>query len=533
MPARPAAPNYYDFSTYANGTPSYGALLSFNILYGELYLYLFNGAGQLLASSTTKNTDSQSLAFTGLIPANYQLEVYADGVSSAGVAYTLDIDPPAFVEPDALEGPNRNDYSTTATNLGLLSSPSPGTVVAYTNLTLDSTHITQTTDYNDVDWYRFQTTAQGAAGDSVTVGSNEFTAPVFLVLYDAYMNFEGISDSTEITAQGDYSNGFSLAGAPAGVYYVAAFTGPARGTASYSLNFVLPGPIPKDKYSSQSGGNATKATAAPLIPPSSTTDVQNGFEQYGASPNPLTIDTPGVGDWYQFQLAAEGTSADFVQINFNAVDGQLFMGLVNSSDDIVGLSANVGNTQEISLSLLPAGTYYLYVAGANGATNPDYLLSINAPAALVPDRFDLPYPGNNTKATATQLGTLQAQSTLSQLSIAPQGDVDWYEFSTAGASTSADYVGLDFDPSEGLIDAQLLDFSGDVIGRADDASYFTSDLGVEARMALPNEAGELTRITSSCTACKERRAPITRSITRCRALTARTIPWRARRAWAS
>ena len=274
------------------------------------------------------------------------------------------------------------------------------------------------------------------------------------------------------------------------MYYIAAFTGPARGTADYSLDFVLPGPIKKDQYSSQPGGNATFQTAAKLIPPNSTSDMQNGQEQYVGSPNPLSIDTTA-GDWYQFQIGAGATSGDFARIDFNAQDGQLFLGLASAGQQILGLSTTLGNTEEVSLGLLPAGTYFLYVAGANGATNPSYVLTINAPAAApVPDYYDRQPGGNNTSATASDLNSIvgAGESTVSQLTITP-ADIDWYEFSTSGPLTSSNYVGLDFDPSEGLIDAEVLDSSGNVIGRADDAAYFSSDLGVEARMSLPTEAG--------------------------------------------
>ena len=91
------------------------------------------------------------------------------------------------------------------------------------------------------------------------------------------------------------------------------------------------------------------------------------------------------------------------------------------------------------------------------------------------------------------LGSFSGDSTIPHnLSITP-GDVDWYTFTTVGASTNANYVGLNFDPSLGLIDAEVFNSSNELVGRADDASYFQSDLGVEARIALPTEpAGTYT-----------------------------------------
>ena len=170
------------------------------------------------------------------------------------------------------------------------------------------------------------------------------------------------------------------------------------------------------------------------------------------------------------------------------MEGSSSSGLTNAEQQILGYSVTPGNTEEVSLGLLPAGTYYLYVAGAGVALNPSYTLTINAPATLASDKYDQQPGGNNTITTASKLGTLVGASTFSQLTITP-GDIDWYQFSTSGPLTSSNYVGLDFDPSEGLIDAEVLDSSGNVIGRADNASYFSSDVGVEARMSLPAETG--------------------------------------------
>ncbi len=168
------------------------------------------------------------------------------------------------------------------------------------------------------------------------------------------------------------------------------------------------------------------------------------------------------------------------------MDGQLFLGLADAGQQILSTSTAQGNTEEVSLGYLPQGTYYLFVAGAYGATNPSYVLSINAPEeAIGPDRYD-EQASNHTVQTASALGALSGDSTIDQLTIY-SGDVAWFKFSTTGSSASANYVGLNFDPSLGLIDAELLTSNGNVIGRADDASYFESDRGVEARMPLQGE----------------------------------------------
>ncbi len=263
----------YTFKTLANATTSDYVFLSFPY-YPELELFLLDANGNELAAGTEVN-GGLSLSLSGLSPNTYTVQVYGYDVPLAGVSYGLQINPPAFVPADAFGG--QNDTWATAAPLGLLSNS-----VTVPNLTLDSTYITS--GANDVGWYRFQTTGEGTSNDYVAVDFDPSQAPVFLALYDGYGDFLGVRDATGVD-----TNGFGLLGAPAQVYYIAAFTGPALGTNSdYSLNFVLPPPIPKDQYSSQPGGNATFATAADLITPNSSpkSDVQSGLQQYGTSSAP-------------------------------------------------------------------------------------------------------------------------------------------------------------------------------------------------------------------------------------------------------
>ena len=115
-------------------------------------------------------------------------------------------------------------------------------------------------------------------------------------------------------------------------------------------------------------------------------------------------------------------------------------------------------------------------------------MTINAPAGRsVPDKYDQQPGGNNTIATASKLGTLVGATTFSRLTITP-GDMTGTS-SPPRAPDSANYVGLDFDPSEGLIDAPGPRLFRGCDRAADDASYFIVGLGAVERMSLPAQAG--------------------------------------------
>ena len=114
-------------------------------------------------------------------------------------------------------------------------------------------------------------------------------------------------------------------------------------------------------------------------------------------PGPLTIDDPdhplsifpvGDVDWYEFTTKDTGDAGDYVSISYNQAAGPLVLALTNSSGNPVpGVPADVnsfGDTETISLNGVPAGTYGIEVSGYEGATNPHYALTINAPAPPPP-----------------------------------------------------------------------------------------------------------------------------------------------------
>jgi hypothetical protein len=87
-------------------------------------------------------------------------------------------------------------------------------------------------------------------------------------------------------------------------------------------------------------------------------------------------------DWYRFTTTAAGTSASSVSISFTNSQGNLQLALFNAAGTQLSSSQGTGNSETLSLNGLAAATYFVRVTGASGATNPNYTLSINPPAAV-------------------------------------------------------------------------------------------------------------------------------------------------------
>src|SRR4029078_12940246 len=84
-------------------------------------------------------------------------------------------------------------------------------------------------------------------------------------------------------------------------------------------------------------------------------------------------------EWFRFTTSATGTSTSTVSLSFLNSQGNLQLALYNSSGVQVALSSGTGNSESVSLNGLAAGTNYVDVFGASGATNPNYSLTVNPP----------------------------------------------------------------------------------------------------------------------------------------------------------
>ncbi|HVK14426.1 MAG TPA: hypothetical protein VM597_37150, partial [Gemmataceae bacterium] len=89
-------------------------------------------------------------------------------------------------------------------------------------------------------------------------------------------------------------------------------------------------------------------------------------------------------DWFKFAFTGLADASSAVTINFARAAGDLDLQLFDATGNLVRSSTGTGDAESVSLESLVGNTFYVHVYGYNGATNPDYELSINVSASPVP-----------------------------------------------------------------------------------------------------------------------------------------------------
>jgi hypothetical protein len=174
----------------------------------------------------------------------------------------------------------------------------------------------------------------------------------------------------------------------------------------------------------------------------------------------LSIDSPSDADWFKFTLPAAAGADDCEKITFSDAVGDLDMVLYNSRGRMVDYSDGVTDQEEISLDGCGAGTYYLEVYGYRGATNPAYTLAIESPSTTIAaDGFE----PNDTRATATNLGTLASHDSRWDNLTLGQSDEDWFTFTTTLTGKAGDEVRVEAAQAPSSPDVALYDSGGNLL----------------------------------------------------------------------
>lgn len=309
-----------------------------------------------------------------------------------------------------------NDTRTTAANLGTLTT---------------SRTINNLVQADAADWYKFTTTATAAAGSIVSTEFIHAKGDLDLELYNSAGTrlkvSQGIEDGEQI----------SLAGLAKGTYYIRVYGYRGITNPNYSLNVTLAGAVqaPTDD---QYENNDTQSAAANLGTLATNTTLSNLMLKDSA-------------DWFKFTTTATGTSVNTATISFQNSQGNLALQLVNSTGTVLAASNGTGNTETVSLSGRAAGTYFLRVYSATGATNPNYSLQINAPAPAAP----VATPATTTSAFDIQIN--YAGFTPTQRAIFERAAGEW-EAIIVGDLPAAIYNGQIVDDL--LINATSTDIDG-------------------------------------------------------------------------
>jgi hypothetical protein len=408
------AADWYKFTTAGPSTAANNVQIDFNNADGDLNLALYFANGKQISSSANTGVNTESISLQGLPAGTYFAKV--DG--AVNPHYKLSLTTPPGDDPN-----EPNNTLATASDFGKL---------AGTKSIADLAAI------ND-DWFKFTTVNTGQPGNGVTINFDHTQGNLDLELYSSTSKITPIAASR---GSGD-SEFVSLTGLPKSTYYVRIFGFQGATNPSYSMNITAP--VSDDGNEP----NNTFATARSI-----------GTPQGGLLADGLVLLND---DWYKFNTVTTGATNSRVDLQFNNADGDLDLKLYDKNGNELATSAGSSNIEEVSLAGRPADTYYIKVYGFNGAINPHYSFTVWAPPP--DDAFDTkappPHtlPGNNTPATATDLGTLTAgkQGQWKQLRAY---DLDWYKFTIPTGAVAQDLVKIDFDHTAGNIDLFLFDATG-------------------------------------------------------------------------
>lgn len=302
------------------------------------------------------------------------------------------------------------------------------------------------------DWFRFDTSGVATTDDYVRIEFLDTNGNLDLYVFEQDgTNYVGWSESNTNVEE------VSLAGKPAGTYYIAVYgRNDTVGNPNYTLQVVAPPAAADDVYAP----NQTKADADR---PAGVNSPNLGVLTGTTTLTNLMVN--GNNDWFKFKTSAVGTVNDYVRLQFLDKDGNLDLYVFEQDGtNYVGWSESNTNTEQVSLAGKPAGTYYILVqprAQTLGG-NPNYTLQVVAPAAASDD----PFENNDAKSDADRptglhspnLGQVAGSQVLKNL--VDDGDRDWFRIETTQASTVGNYVRLDFQDQNGNLDLYVYEQDG-------------------------------------------------------------------------
>lgn len=302
------------------------------------------------------------------------------------------------------------------------------------------------------DWFRFDTDGVGSATDNVRIQFTNANGNLDLYLYAA----DGTTTLAASESNGDIEQ-VSLAGRSAGTYYVLVYPRTdTTGNPNYSLQVTPPPVAPDDAYEPNDrklDADVPTGTASPNVGLlAGTLNIAN-----------LALD--GESDWFKFTTDGVGTVADYVRLDFSNSHGNVDLYVYEQDGfSYVGASESNGDFEQVSLAGKPAGTYYVQVYPRSDTLsgNPNYSLQIQAPPVAPDDAYE-PNDGKSDAdvpvgATSPNLGPVAGIVNIPDLVL--DGESDWFKIQTTQPGTTANYVRLDFDNSDGNIDLYVYEQNG-------------------------------------------------------------------------
>ena len=424
--------DWFSFTTIAEGSIDHYVKIDFLHSLGDLDLELYDANGHLIQGSRSVN-NQESISLLGQSAARYYVRIYGFA-GATNPEYHLSLFAPEEVT-YLSDWAEDNDTQQTSYNLFQVTGWN-----YWDELNVDPS--------GDDDWFVFTTIGTSHFDHHVSIDFLHSLGDLDLELYDA--NGSLIQGSYSVTNQ----EHISLHGLGADAYFIRILGNQGATNPDYQLTIFAP--AEETFLSDWAEENDTRQTAYNL-------QVVTGWNDW----DELNVDPSGDDDWFSFTTVGTSHEDHHVSIHFLHSLGDLDLELYDANGAPVGGfygnsgSYGAGNIEHISLQGLEAGTYLIRILGNQGATNPDYELTIFAPEeeTLLSDWAE----DNDTREAAYNLRTVAGWNYWHELNVDPAGDDDWFVFTTIGSSYFDHHVSIDFLHSLGDLDLELYDINGSLI----------------------------------------------------------------------
>jgi len=177
--------------------------------------------------------------------------------------------------------------------------------------------------------------------------------------------------------------------------------------------------------------------------------------------------TAGEIDYFSFTATSTGSYAISATTPSSSLDTVL--GVFSATGQRLGYNDDTSalNTDSrLSINLTAGAKYYFGITNYSSSTLGNYSWAIDGPAATV--AADDSYEDNDSRATAYNLGTLSAATTVGSLVMADSQD--WYRFTTTATGTAANSVSIAFQHAQGDLDLELYNSAGTLLARSQGTS---------------------------------------------------------------
>jgi hypothetical protein len=166
-------------------------------------------------------------------------------------------------------------------------------------------------------------------------------------------------------------------------------------------------------------------------------------------------------DYYSFTATQTGSYTISATTPSSSVDTVL--GVFSASgqrlaynDDIVYAT---NTDSRLTINLTAGARYYIGITNYSSSSRGSYFWAIDGPAGVTVT--DDAYENNDSLASASNLGTLTATRTVSQLVMADSQD--WFRFTTSATGTGSNTIALSFQNAQGNLQLELYNSSGTLL----------------------------------------------------------------------